>query len=176
MDEHLLVEGATARLRHDLVHEDRRPLARWVVRHLRYADLAAADLWSRSREDAAPGRWSGRPGGRARWWYERAYLRAPLGVRALAYFAYRYVLRGGFLDGREGLIYHVLQALWYRARSTPGSSRHAGARPRRTDRIGRPSGPRRRRLAPRSVPGHRARPPRDGMPAGRSGECVSAQG
>ncbi|MGC4080847.1 MAG: hypothetical protein QM736_01690 [Vicinamibacterales bacterium] len=29
-------------------------------------------------------------------------------------FAYRYVLRLGFLDGKEGFIFHFLQAFWYR--------------------------------------------------------------
>ena len=27
---------------------------------------------------------------------------------------YRYVLRAGFLDGREGFVFHVLQGFWYR--------------------------------------------------------------
>jgi hypothetical protein len=27
---------------------------------------------------------------------------------------YRYFLRGGFLDGKEGFIFHFLQAYWYR--------------------------------------------------------------
>ena len=31
----------------------------------------------------------------------------------LVLFFYRYLLRGGFLDGREGLVFFVLQA-WYR--------------------------------------------------------------
>ena len=31
-----------------------------------------------------------------------------------AYFAYRYVLRLGFLDGREGFLWHFLQGWWYR--------------------------------------------------------------
>jgi len=35
-------------------------------------------------------------------------------VRALGYFFYRYILRLGFLDGREGLIFHFLQGCWYR--------------------------------------------------------------
>jgi glycosyltransferase involved in cell wall biosynthesis len=114
VDEHLVVDGATARLRHDLVHEDRRPLSRWIERHARYAQLAAADLARDARADGIAPRLRGAPAERSRWWYERVYRRTPLGLRALAYFAYRYVLRGGFLDGREGLIYHVLQALWYR--------------------------------------------------------------
>lgn len=32
----------------------------------------------------------------------------------LAYFLYRYVAQLGFLDGRAGLVYHLLQGFWYR--------------------------------------------------------------
>lgn len=34
-------------------------------------------------------------------------------IRPFFYFFYRYVLKGGFLDGREGFIFHFLQALWF---------------------------------------------------------------
>ncbi|MGQ9847589.1 MAG: hypothetical protein ACUVQP_08850, partial [Bacteroidales bacterium] len=29
------------------------------------------------------------------------------------FFIYRYFLRGGFLDGKQALIYHFLQSLWF---------------------------------------------------------------
>lgn len=116
VDEHLLVDGATARLRHDLLHEDRRPLSRWVDRHVRYAALAAADFEAAPAAGGVTARLrSDQPVERSRWWYDRVYRRLPLGVRALVFFGYRYVLRGGFLDGREGFLYYVLQVLWYRA-------------------------------------------------------------
>jgi hypothetical protein len=35
-------------------------------------------------------------------------------LRPAAYFFYRYVLRLGFLDGKEGFVFHFLQAWWYR--------------------------------------------------------------
>lgn len=114
VDEHLLVDGPTARLHGDLLHEDRRPLERWIERHTRYARLKAEDL-VRSTAGELPARWgSSSQAERTRWWYERVYRRAPMGLRALGYFLYRYVVRGGFLDGREGFIYHSLQAFWYR--------------------------------------------------------------
>jgi hypothetical protein len=50
---------------------------------------------------------------RRRWWREW-YGRFPLLVRPFLYFLFRYILRFGFLDGREGLIFHVLQGFWYR--------------------------------------------------------------
>ena len=43
------------------------------------------------------------------WWY-----RFPLYWRSVLYFAYRYILRFGFLDGKEGFLYHFTQALVYR--------------------------------------------------------------
>ena len=43
-----------------------------------------------------------------------AYDRAPLFLRAFGLFFYRYVLRLGFLDGRRGLVFFVLQTFWFR--------------------------------------------------------------
>ncbi len=114
VDEHLIVDGPVARLAHDLVHEDRRPLGRWVERHARYAELSAADILRGPSGELVPHPQSASQAERTRWWYERVYLRLPLGFRAAGYFLYRYAIRGGFLDGREGFIYHVLQAFWYR--------------------------------------------------------------
>jgi glycosyltransferase involved in cell wall biosynthesis len=42
------------------------------------------------------------------------YVRAPLFWRSFAYFCYRYFLRGGFLEGKEGFLWHFLQGWWYR--------------------------------------------------------------
>jgi hypothetical protein len=44
----------------------------------------------------------------------KIYNRLPFQVSALSYFLYRYFIKLGFLDGKEGLIYHVLQGFWYR--------------------------------------------------------------
>ncbi len=38
----------------------------------------------------------------------------PLFVRPFALFFYRYFLRLGFLDGREGFIFWTLQTFWFR--------------------------------------------------------------
>ena len=42
------------------------------------------------------------------------YYKLPLFFRAHLYFIYRYYIRLGFLDGKEGKIFHFLQAYWYR--------------------------------------------------------------
>ncbi len=42
------------------------------------------------------------------------YSRLPLFWRAFAFFLYRYILRFGFLEGKEGFCWHFFQGLWYR--------------------------------------------------------------
>lgn len=55
----------------------------------------------------------GHPDERFAWLRDR-WLALPLFVRPALYFVYRYVLAGGFLDGRGGFLYHVLQGFWLR--------------------------------------------------------------
>ena len=43
------------------------------------------------------------------------YYRAPMFLRARLWFIYNYIFRLGFLDGREGYIYHYLECQWYRS-------------------------------------------------------------
>jgi glycosyltransferase involved in cell wall biosynthesis len=45
---------------------------------------------------------------------ESIYNRLPFELSASLYFLYRYIFQLGFLDGRKGFVYHVLQGFWYR--------------------------------------------------------------
>jgi glycosyltransferase involved in cell wall biosynthesis len=47
-------------------------------------------------------------------WLRDRWLGLPLFIRPVVYFLYRYLLTGGFLDGRAGFLYHVLQGFWMR--------------------------------------------------------------
>jgi glycosyltransferase involved in cell wall biosynthesis len=47
-------------------------------------------------------------------WLRDRWLRLPLFLRPVLYFVYRYVIAVGFLDGRAGFLYHVLQGFWFR--------------------------------------------------------------
>ncbi len=42
------------------------------------------------------------------------YNRVPIFLRPILLFLYSYFIRLGFLDGKQGLIWNVLQVLWYR--------------------------------------------------------------
>jgi hypothetical protein len=47
-------------------------------------------------------------------WFKSLWYSLPLFVRPFLYFSYRYVWRFGFLDGLTGLLFHFLQAFWFR--------------------------------------------------------------
>lgn len=115
-DQHFYCDGETRRLSGDLIDTLTPNIATFSHRHVRWAYLEAEEQAGAAAADT--GRIRGRAfGGDAiatRRWLRERYDRLPLFVRPVMYFLYRYVLRLGFLDGREGLIFHFLQGLWYR--------------------------------------------------------------
>ena len=42
------------------------------------------------------------------------YAKQPLFWRSFAYFIYRYFFKLGFLEGKEGFMWHFFQGWWYR--------------------------------------------------------------
>lgn len=114
INEHIVVEGPTGHLHHDFIHEDHRSVTDWVAKHNRYATAEAAELMkARDTEGELPGRLFGTQPERKRWVRHVVWNRLPPLVRPAAYFGYRYLARGGFLDGPEAFAYHVLQGLWF---------------------------------------------------------------
>ncbi|MCC6587586.1 MAG: glycosyltransferase family 2 protein [Bryobacterales bacterium] len=113
VNEHLIVSGQLGYLSSDFVHEDRKPLVSWIRKHLAYAEREAAELVKGRSECEIQADLFGSQAERKRWLRYRVYNRLPPLVRPLLYFVYRYFFRAGFLDGREALIFHFLQGLWF---------------------------------------------------------------
>ncbi len=116
VNEHLIVEGETAQLKHDFMHEDRKGVTEWIAKHNRYATLEAQALVNSAPAAAyreIDARFFGTQAQRTRWLRHRVWNRMPLLIRPFFYFGYRYVLTGGFLDGRQAFAFHFLQALWF---------------------------------------------------------------
>ncbi|MDP5084677.1 MAG: glycosyltransferase family 2 protein [Yoonia sp.] len=116
MDEHIVVDGPTAHLAGEIIDDNRNPLDWWVAKHNTYASREVVDVLNHAfgflpQAAALQGK-----GGTAakRWIKLHVYRRLPSGLRAGAYFLYRYVLRLGFLDGPQARAFHVLQGFWYR--------------------------------------------------------------
>jgi len=113
VNEHLVVEGPVGRLENPFVHEDRNGLAAWAQKHVRYAELEAERLRAIMRGGGDGGTLWGGQAERTRWIRASVWARTPPVLRPWLYFAYRYILRGGFLDGVPGFLFHFMQALWY---------------------------------------------------------------
>ena len=115
VDHHFTVNGPVVKLRSDIVEDNlnEAEIATWIAKHNRYAVLQARQELLH-RVDLVPFRAVfGAPDRRVRW-LKQAWGRLPLLVRPCLYVFYRYVLRLGFLDGRQGFVFHVLQGFWYR--------------------------------------------------------------
>lgn len=110
-DQHFFVDGRTARLSAPMIDDIRQPLTEWTARHNRWADAEVEELLNPGAGAIRGG--TGDPIAEKR--AQRAwYYRQPLFLRAFLLFLYRYVLKLGFLDGREGMIFYVLQTFWFR--------------------------------------------------------------
>jgi glycosyltransferase involved in cell wall biosynthesis len=113
-DQHFVVRGPTARLRCPIIDDIRISLGEWVNRHNRWSDGEVRDLLRNgSAELAISPRLFGSPIERKRY-LKVLYNRLPCFSRAWLLFLYRYCFRLGFLDGKEGAIFFVLQTFWYR--------------------------------------------------------------
>jgi len=56
----------------------------------------------------------GDPRMRRRWIKNNLWYRPPTLSRPFLFFFYSYFVRLGFLDGRAGLVHHVLSSFWFR--------------------------------------------------------------
>jgi glycosyltransferase involved in cell wall biosynthesis len=116
INEHLIVDGPTGRLRNDFIHEDRKGVTDWIAKHNRYATREAQELLNTRATPAyreIDARLFGTQAQRKRWLRYEVWNRLPSLIRPFFYFFYRYILAGGFLDGRDAFTYHFLQALWF---------------------------------------------------------------
>ncbi|MDE8652414.1 glycosyltransferase family 2 protein [Novosphingobium album (ex Liu et al. 2023)] len=118
MDEHVLLSGPTVDFSGEIVDDNLNSLTWWTAKHNAYASREVVDLLNlryrfMAHETVADLR-GGKQAGVKRWIKEHLYACLPGGSRTFIYFTYRYIIRLGFLDGREGTAFHVLQGFWYR--------------------------------------------------------------
>jgi glycosyltransferase involved in cell wall biosynthesis len=120
LDEHMLLKtGTTATFEADINDIPLTDLSLWIAKHNEYSTLEAQTALVDQAGTANDGamlspRLFGTRNERIRWLKEKLFYRIPPFVRPLLYFLHRYVVLGGFLDGKAGLIFHVLHGFWYR--------------------------------------------------------------
>lgn len=118
MDEHIkLSSGKTVQFENDLVDDNKNNLTWWTEKHNNYAIREAVDILNIlynfiSYDEVEPNIFGTQE--QKKRWLKIRYASLPLFIRPVLYFHWRYFLKLGFLDGKQGLIWHFLQGFWYR--------------------------------------------------------------
>lgn len=119
MDEHLIVySGKTIYIDGDQTDANLNNLSWWIQKHNNYSTREAINMLlmeynlDNQNGEVAP-KLFGNDAERKRW-LKMKYVKFPLFIRPFINFFLRYILKVGFLDGKEGFIWHILQGFWYR--------------------------------------------------------------
>lgn len=105
------IQGEVRTMKNDLLDENRKGLEEWFERQNRYStkdaeyELAQAQLPLQLESLVGADQLARRA--------TLKRLAAALPGRPVAYFFYAYLLRGGFLDGRNGFVFCVMKAIYY---------------------------------------------------------------
>ena len=119
MDEHLeVLEGNTITFENKFIDDSLLSLSKFIDKHNNYSSREAAllldaeyNLTSLPKSETSQTYASEVSAKRAQ---KVKYAKMPLFWRSLGYFIYRYILKLGFLDGKEGFLWDFLQGWWYR--------------------------------------------------------------
>lgn len=119
MDEHLIIfSGTTISIDGDQTDENLNDLSWWTQKHNNYSNREAVNMLlmeygMNNQGEEVASKLFGTDAERKRW-LKMKYVRAPLFLRPFINFFIRYILKAGFLDGKQGFIWHFLQGFWYR--------------------------------------------------------------
>lgn len=120
MDERMVSTktGGIEVLEGNLIDNNLNKITWWTQKHNNYATREAIDILDKiydftNNNTLAISKLFGTSEERRRWLKMR-YLKLPLFVRPFLFFFIRYFLQGGFLEGKRGFIWSILQCFWYR--------------------------------------------------------------
>ncbi len=119
MDEHIqVVEGRTIEFKNEFADDNLNNLSWWTQKHIGYAIREAVDLldieFDLTNAGATDENKQISEQAHKKRMLKHKYAMKPLFWRSFAYFIYRYFFKLGFLEGKEGFLWHFLQGWWYR--------------------------------------------------------------
>jgi exosortase/archaeosortase family protein len=119
MDHRLIVPGKTMIWKDGNILEENlkeNNISFWIDKHNRYSDLVAIEEVERMQQlrtqSIKPHFWGSPDERTAR--FKQLWWQLPRYARPMIYFIYRMIFQLGILDGRTGIIFHFLQAFWFR--------------------------------------------------------------
>ena len=116
MDEHMvLTEGDTVEFSNYMLDNNLNNLEWWTNKHNAYSNRETVNILINQfnlLDESDEGALSKKALKKRK--LKSKYERMPLFWRAFGYFVFRYFIKGGFLEGKVGFIWHFLQGFWYR--------------------------------------------------------------
>jgi len=116
-DQHFVSKGKTKKLNGLLLDLQLTTLEKWTSSHNKWSTAEALEILlhkNRNNQQLLPENFFGDKRMQKRWLKNNIYYRSPVLLRSILFFLYSYFFRFGFLDGKIGFIYHILQAFWFR--------------------------------------------------------------
>ncbi|PKN88630.1 MAG: glycosyl transferase family 2 [Chloroflexi bacterium HGW-Chloroflexi-8] len=109
--ERFIVNGLVGHLQKDIFHLYNKGITEWIMKHLKLAQLEAeADLLTKNQANRVDLIGSI---GSTNWLRVNIWNKLPRTIRPFLLFIYRYFLKFGFLDGKQGLYYCFLHDFWF---------------------------------------------------------------
>ncbi len=119
MDERMVLidDGYLENIEGDLIDHNLNKISWWTQKHNSYATREAIDILDKiysftNNMLEKPSLF--RTSEQRRRWMKMRYLKLPLFIRPFIFFVIRYFFQGGFLEGKRGFIWSILQCFWYR--------------------------------------------------------------
>ncbi len=114
-DQHFVVDGTVKQIPNaDIINTVAANLDDFILAHNRWASKEAIEILTTKEKGDVEPKLTGNSIERKRWLKQNIFEKAPQFSRSFMYFFYRYIVRLGFLDGKQGLVFFVLQSFWFR--------------------------------------------------------------
>lgn len=116
-DQHFVTWGKSKMIpKKDIINVLSDNLSNFIASHNKWATLEAIEVLKKdvAGKGEVKSRFTGNPIEQRRWLKNNVFQKAPLFLRSFLYFFYRFFIRLGFLDGKEGVVFHILQGFWFR--------------------------------------------------------------
>jgi glycosyltransferase involved in cell wall biosynthesis len=119
-DQHFVMDGPSSKLSGFIHDRQNVDVHRWTDAHNKWSLAEALEVSSIELENHCQAKRRLKPSlagderMKKRWYKQHVYYKLPLLVRPFMLFVYSYFIRLGFLDGKAGFVYHILQVFWFR--------------------------------------------------------------
>jgi len=113
-DQHFTTSGRISQVEGDIINIINPDLKQWRSTHKKWAYLEAEEYLLYKEMKNKNTNFLASPIQKRKIQRYKLYYKLPLFIRPFLYFLYRYIIKLGFLDGKEGLVFHFWHGFWFR--------------------------------------------------------------